>query len=300
MASLNLDSLKNRTTSSPIGLTSTDNEQVSIVSETVAVAPATSEGAKKSPIKKLSLMSLKKTGEGEVSVKPMEENKTESRAQEIEKPKISLKKPQAIQEEETISVKEETIVELPSEIAQEKVVSESIISEETSESFSLTIEGNNQTEKVEEAKVEEPKKEFFPKLQSLNLVDFSESVDIISDSLPTIEAVQITETPLVTSVSTPVEVVKEEVKTQEIESVILTEEPKNEIEDTPIPETLVTEETIPQEESLTILPTEEVAHDKDYVEEVKTELSSQRKAGFRFFMEKKTKILAGVGIIASI
>lgn len=38
----------------------------------------------------------------------------------------------------------------------------------------------------------------------------------------------------------------------------------------------------------------------EYVEEVKTELSEGRRAGFRFFVKNRTKILAGIGVISSL
>lgn len=55
-----------------------------------------------------------------------------------------------------------------------------------------------------------------------------------------------------------------------------------------IPEAILSEES---SDNTTVSPTPE------YVAEVKTELSEQRRAGFRFFVQKKTKIMAGVSLV---
>lgn len=55
---------------------------------------------------------------------------------------------------------------------------------------------------------------------------------------------------------------------------------------------IVSAEIVSEEPSDTIIvPTQE------YVAEVKTELSEQRRAGFRFFVQKKTKIMAGISLV---
>ena len=46
--------------------------------------------------------------------------------------------------------------------------------------------------------------------------------------------------------------------------------------------------------------TEAVSVTPEYVAEVKTELSEGRRAGFRFLVQKKTKIIAGVTVVFSL
>ncbi len=69
--------------------------------------------------------------------------------------------------------------------------------------------------------------------------------------------------------------------------------------------------TIIEEEKIVLVPDEvsntEVSEDRaspiitqEYVAEVKAELSEGRRAGFRFFVQNKTKIIAGVGVLFSI
>ena len=49
-----------------------------------------------------------------------------------------------------------------------------------------------------------------------------------------------------------------------------------------------------------IIPTNEKGLEQEYVEEVKTDLSEQRRAGFRFLIKQRTKVLAGLSILISI
>lgn len=55
------------------------------------------------------------------------------------------------------------------------------------------------------------------------------------------------------------------------------------------------------EETITPLPEvsleKSIAPSSEYVAEVKAELSEQRRAGFRFFIQKKTKIIAGISLL---
>lgn len=231
-------------------------------------------------------------------------------------PKISLMKLKEFSSHEQVE-SIPTPTQAPEEVTNIVEEAESISQEiPTSEvSTSLIIEGNDTTEvdsgesifsmevqeeAKEEATTQEPEikveeaKEFFP---SLNLMeDFS-----ISDDLLGIEDMSVKTETVTPIIMEEVIVQKEEIA--ETPSVI-TEESQVVIETASIEEVVqeigvVTEEQemvetkdVKEEISSLSMPT-------TYVQEVKNELSEQRKWGFRFFAKKKASVLAWIGIITT-
>lgn len=175
-----------------------------------------------------------------------------------------------IQEIEAISL-ETPIIEAPDSLVIEDT---EVIEQSSSESiFSAEAQVENQSASISpsvEIKAVETK-EFFP---SLNLMeDFS-----ISDELLGIEDMSVK-----TETVAPVVVEEVAVQTEEV-----AEAPSMIIEEIAQEVAVVTEE-------LPSVISEEIGH----VEEVKNELSEQRKWGFRFFANKKVSVLAWVGIITT-
>ncbi|MDP2103710.1 MAG: hypothetical protein Q8K26_02200, partial [Candidatus Gracilibacteria bacterium] len=151
--------------------------------------------------------------------------------------------------------------------------SESAESSSSESIFSAEAQVENQSASISPMPEMKPveAKEFFP---SLNLMeDFS-----ISDELLGIEDMSVKKTETVTIAPAVVE--DEVVQPTPVEEVAQEE--------------IVQEMAVITEEQVSV-QTEEVSH----VEEVKNELSEQRKGGFRFFANKKVSVLAGVGIVTT-
>lgn len=261
MASLNLDALKKKAPESP----------ESIIQDTATATAAETPASSWMP--KISLMKLKEFSSHE---------QVESIPTPIQAPEEVMN---IVEEAESISQ------EIPT-----SEVSTSLIIEDIGATKADSGESIFSTEVQEEVKEEvvaqeseiksEEKKEFFP---SLNLMeDFS-----ISDDLLGIKDMSIkTEEPAVTPTIIEEEIVQQAEEVIETPSVIV-EESQTIAETTDIePETqeVVTmiEERVPT--------TPEKA---EYVQEVKNELSEQRKWGFRFFAKKKASVLAWIGIITT-
>lgn len=72
-------------------------------------------------------------------------------------------------------------------------------------------------------------------------------------------------------------------------------------EETPLSVTVdIPMEALIQETSIVPENSDTPEFTQEYIAEVKTELSEGRRAGFRFFVQKNTKILTGVGIVLSL
>lgn len=141
------------------------------------------------------------------------------------------------------------------------------VTEDSKESQSIFL--NDKDDKIQDRKSEDEKvgemKEFFPNFH------VSDQLDLDEDLLDLQDFVTIKEHSPVTS-------------QEAINSIVNDNLP-------PISEAMPTI-TIPEEISDNI---EMIT--PEYVAEVKTELSENRRAGFRFFIQKKTKIIAGVSLV---
>ncbi len=175
---------------------------------------------------------------------------------------------------------------------------------DSKESESLVIEDDVSATKSNAP--ENELKEFFPKfkvMDDLNMDDLIDLGDVVPEKqerdtpISAIEKpVQIAEEiPTITDTTpeeiTPIEETSQAVSGLEIEeSVVPIEEVMEEV-------VIAPEEAIVKEEALIQTPIESTPDattpiTKEYVAEVKTELSENRRAGFRFFLQKKTKVLA--------
>ena len=275
MAGLNLDSLKNlRSSSNKPKTVSLDTASPTAKTPTEAVVHA----VEKAPVvatktKKLSLMSLKKTGgTSAISSKAVIETPApivQSRKEEDKTlPKISLSQEIRAPKEEIIlmNTTESEIPESLIEISNTR--EETSIFSNSTESVSLSIEGIESQGKTAEITEETCMKEFFPNLKSVGKISLCEDMDIISETIPTLAVENSLET-----------------------------EMKNEIISAITPRESTLEEKSHIQASKVIL---EENTDQEHVAEVKTGLSEQRRAGFRFLTKQKTKILTGVGVLVSI
>jgi len=172
---------------------------------------------------------------------------------------------QIVQEEEIISTP--SLTELPiSSILTETIVTEGEVID-SQESQSIFSSGGEDVKlEVTEVEIVKPK-EFFPNFQISGKMDFDNDLIDLEEIVPLNEAQK-----SIVSEKTP---------------------------------------TIIEEEKIVLVPDEvsntEVSEDRaspiitpEYVAEVKAELSEGRRAGFRFFVQNKTKIIAGIGVLFSI
>lgn len=136
-------------------------------------------------------------------------------------------------------------------------------------------------------------KEFFPNFQIIDTMNFDEDLldlqDFITikehqEPIVSAESILMTETisPEEVSMNTSPIIIDEESRVMHAVEIISPEESNLEIKSAVI----ISEE--PSNNSI-ITP--------EYIAEVKTELSEGRRAGFRFFVQKKTKIMAGIGLV---
>lgn len=273
MASLNLDALKKKVPES----------SENIVQDTTSTA--TMDAITPSWLPKISLMKLKEftsSGQEEVVHVPLQVNEVVTEAVSV------------VEEMETISLETPTPETSSSLILEDNEITEQSLGESIFSSKTLEEQESEMAISQEpEIKIEEAK-EFFP---SLNLMeDFN-----ISDDLLGIEDMSIKAETVAPAIVEEVAVQTEEIA--ETPSVII-EESQAVIETAPIEEVaqemaavneeqeMVLSEDAKEEISSLSMP---VAH----VEEVKNELSEQRKWGFRFFANKKASVLAWIGIVTT-
>lgn len=173
----------------------------------------------------------------------------------------------------------------------------------------VSIITNSGIEEVEEIKQEKiagntESKEFFPNFQIARTVDIDMDLTDLQDMVTIEEGQQESavsqESPSLvieeTAIQEPAVIHPEKAATEDIVSVH--SEKTEAVQDTtPVPAEKSSIEEIPE-----IIATEEPTKNNtvitpEYVAEVKTELSEQRRAGFRFFTQKKTKIMAGMSLV---
>ncbi len=299
---LNLDSLKNLSTFPPSAPEKTGTLWVSELSKE---SDAHDTGTKMAPVSispvektsamrpRLSLIKLKQASSGdttEVIAEPEAPLSDDLSVAEIEKWfTSSIAKPEevvAVEEanQEEISTVPETVT-----VLQEIENVPSIQKEDSLESQSIVIDnGENDIHEAQEV-VAEPK-ELFPNFRIANTVQLDDDLldfqDIItSDTLEASGEVSNAE-PVNVIPEVPVLVIEESVVKDEQEIVV----------QSAIEEDAAWEDTIPAE----VAHTETIDVTPEYVAEVKTELSEGRRAGFRFLMQKKTKIIAGLTIVFSL
>lgn len=332
---LNLNSLKNLapTLDTPeIGSTTTVAIPTMSVQHTEDIATTTSTKESVVPPAvtpatgpKISLMKLKKASGIDAPVIQNKEEKVEEgkSVAQIEKELQAKAEGVVVNTEETpVEVVNSTIETVV--IQSEASVPEKIADSSESQSIIIGMDDDSNASQEEVVTVVEEAKEFFPKFNLGNsmkidedLVDLNDLITIKEDGTaeiatkPEIEAIPLAETiteTIVTGAEAPIEITPIESisTTEEAVAIEIAEETIN--TQIPTEESSIMEDTTTQEEApIEITPISEVAEENttptitpEYVAEVKTELSEQRRGGFRFFAQQKTKIMAGMGIVLSI
>lgn len=219
---------------------------------------------------------------------------------------------------ESIEISEEKVI--ASIIPEETVVSILAPTEETvsdsKESMSIFSNSESSTSDtlVEEVSKTLETKELFPNFQLSHKMDFEDDGLGLQDLITVKEKDEAITVPEETTSIHQKEVIAPELHEEALVTIeptvssieISTDTPSTilsqesniipEMTDTSISEPVLetTMETAPSEESSNDAP---ITVNPEYVAEVKTELSEGRRAGFRFFTQKKTKIMAGVSFL---
>jgi hypothetical protein len=256
---------------------------------------------------KISLMKLKKDSNVEIPVSPTIETNI------IEKTEQEMSIAEIVSQAERKNIETPILIPMMESVIQEERVSISTIEESidlspaTSTTIneqgigeSLSIFSNDESKNITPIKENienETPKEFFPNFHISNEMDIDADLFNIENNIPVSsenstsiiyqQPTNIIENIPVTQEIIEIEVPVIETKSKEIEDTveISTTDNINTSETVPTKE-VVSEKTIPENISDTPVITSE------YVAEVKTELSEQRRAGFRFFVQKNTKIMA--------
>ena len=198
-------------------------------------------------------------------------------------------------------VKEIKIQQTTPEVTEVKIPEEMVITK-VQESQSISIDMLGEKEHAEIEVIEEPK-EVFPNLHvslAMNLEDdLLEFQDIITDNDTATRTSNLdTKTVLIEVISEIEETSSEIITTEAVGVAENTETIKWEILINPKVSELP---SVPKSSSEALFAAPEiVAITPAYIAEVKTELSEGRRAGFRFFVQQKTKIIAWVGIVSSL
>lgn len=302
--SLNLSSLKN------ISAKLTNNPQEKDHAETCTTKIPLLTLEKKSEVKnsaitpsemqsggapKISLMKLKQASGIETSpiLEKEKTNETEPVTEimmgeeESEKNKTILSTPEQGDQEEVFSVLKQEPIPLSS---GEVIITEELMSSSEKPESILTIEESLPAGK-----------EFFPNFQVSGKFDLEEDLLSLGEPLYINKIAEPVVSEEFTLSPSPEDTQMEEI---EVAPVSLEEEALS------VPEEITKTEAITplQEESLeeivVIDVPKETLHEEiiqdvtpEYVREVKADLSEGRRAGFRFFVQKKTKIIAGVGAV---
>lgn len=206
----------------------------------------------------------------------------ESLKKEVEIECYSSDAGEIIQKEEIASAPYEEEIMVLSPSAEPVITEETIHSSEESQSIIL-IEEKLETKDGEQENIKTPEtKEFFPNFQitdtmdlDKDLLDLQDFVTIKDHQESIIDTVSI----LITKEISPIEISVEASPISSEESIIIQEI-------TDISPVESSAEILSEESSNNVIFTPE------YVAEVKTELSEGRRAGFRFFLQRKTKIMA--------
>lgn len=305
---LNLDSLKNLwTTATPASSKNdtgwwTKNVASIGMFESIWGTPETTADEKISILgPKISLLKLKKASEAEILVIPAENIWTREKSigeiemEDIEREKIALRASlENINQEKTIDnnvEKDDKIMEIISIEETKDMIIETkdmiietkdiIIDSWVSQSIITTNEIDNSTLAVENEIEELQSKEFFPKFQISNNSHHKEDLNDLQDFITIQDHVQ----GIIPEKDVTYAIGQDLPATAEVSSEENSKESTGEI-------TLI--EDIEEDFS------DSMTTDPDYVTGVKTELSEKRRGGFRFFIQKKTKIIAWVGLIFSI
>lgn len=188
-----------------------------------------------------------------------------------------------------ISIQEESKEEVTSVLPEATEVVTPVVSE--TQSLVIDMDEAKVQEEIVEADV--TPKELFPNLQISNAMSLDEdlldlrgiiSTDKEEDILPSqevfTESVSVDEVvlPSASETQNDTEVIAQE---NETETIVISEQERG-----------GTQVGVATDVATVVTP--------EYVAEVKTELSERRRAGFRFFVKNKTKILAGMGIVFSL
>ena len=302
---LNLNSLKNLSSAPANSSAETSNNLVSPTQDITAISPINAQEEKAISVSpKLSLLKLKKASGIDTSVTPIE---TEIPVGQLEKGQLqdmkSLFSPEVNNVVSPISKIEETSINPEPATSTIEIIPVEAVAQETQSIIVEEIaEPREEIKEVVEATTEP--KEFFPKfhitdtlnldedLQDLNMIKEHEEPGVIENKPVVAEIIEeeITVIPEIReeTISTSSDMETIETKTPTIsnkENTIIHEELPQEAVTTEVPSEASSENTTPA-----ITP--------EYVAEVKTELSENRRAGFRFFIQHKTKILAGVSFVA--
>lgn len=292
-------------------------QDIQVAKESLVVKEQTSPAPASGP--KISLMKLKKaSGMETVAPAPVEVvAKEEKSVAELEKellreePKsiVSMADQAAETSPSTVSdtKSEEAVTDIPSPAESIALDTDT---QEMSESLSIMDAEVPESEQAKEeaSLVQEEPKEFFPNFHITDgmkldddLVDLEDLITIKEhdgDEAQTIDATSIVSIADTTDTAT----IKEEVldiveisentvpaisAVEEVATPSSIESVSTEVSETP---SSVGEEVINTPAAIT----------PEYVAEVKIELSEQRRGGFRFFSQNKTKIVAGFGIVLSL
>ena len=223
-----------------------------------------------------------------------------------------------ISQEETVPPKEEVktlsyslsekeSIESVTETIEENAITDISIIEEvkeeiSTESVSISIPDESPSETKEENqeifKIADTTKELFPNFHIANDLRIDEGLLDMQDTLTIDEGEKAVSSEKETILEGDKEIVSEaeipfqKEETEEITAVVSIEETEDSQKTEEAPVTEIVSAESPAEE-----PSPISLSSAEYVAEVKTELSEQRRAGFRFFMHKKTKILAGVSFV---
>ncbi len=195
-----------------------------------------------------------------------------------------------LQKEEIIDIPSEKEMIISSPSVEITITEEVVHSSEEPQSI-IIIDETMETKDIKQENIKPTEiKEFFPNFQitdTINLdedlLDLQDSITIKDHQKPIINKEAI----LITEEISPIEVSTD------------TFSPISNVENIIVQDIA---EISPKESSTETISVSEESTDTgiitpEYVAEVKMELSEGRRAGFRFFLQKKTKILAGAGIV---
>lgn len=273
LMSLNLNALKNISVR-PVNIPKIED----IISQSVVENTTdTTDKEKNIPVEKkfvggpkISLMKLKKESWVESSIIPVMESIEVPTIQNIKQEATIIDITSQGKEEEIIINQSTTCSTQPVLIEEAVLVKESIIS--SSPSVSILIE---------EEKKEEASKEFFPNFHISDQIGIDDDLlDINKDTSP-----------------------KEHINVPILEenTPTINKQPSSVLEIINIPvSAIVSENEVPENAASEIIPETSPNNTivtPEYVTEVKIELSEQRRAGFRFFAQKKIKIIAWISFL---
>lgn len=299
---LNLDSLKNLSTSpvdTPekthtlwIAHASQEVTAHNSAPETVTMSPSSHSVEETSSMRpRLSLMKLKKASSGDVSDVVPEAIVDNSLSDNLSVAELEKWFTSQVKTEEDViiseKIEESEILPIP-EISPISAQVEEIPStpkEDSIGSQSIVI-GGEEWEALDAEQVPVEPKELFPNFRISSTVQLDDDLldfqDVITSNTFEAPAEALPKQSVALDVEVPLTIQEESVSQDEEKATI---------------QEVVSEDVVNTE---TIEPTETVSITPEYVAEIKTELSEGRRAGFRFLMQKKTKIIAGMTVVFSL